>query len=251
MAPLTPLSLEQTQKQLMALANPVAAASSQRFFKTGVGQYGEGDHFLGIRVPVLHALSKQTLQLSLEDLQVLLDSEWHEARLLALMSLVLQFEKVLKKDLKKAKTIIDFYLKNTARINNWDLVDGSAPYILGPYLLLSGESRALLRRLATSKNLWERRIAVISTFAFIRAKEFDDCFELCELLMNDKEDLMHKAMGWMLREIGKRDQAAEQAFLDKHASTLPRTMLRYAIERFPEPLRKSYLHASSPRKSNA
>lgn len=235
------LSLKDVQSQLEALSNKKIAQSSQRFFKTGPGQYGEGDLFLGIRVPVLHALSKQTTHLTLNELQVLLDSKWHESRSLALMSLVLQFEKALKKDLKLAKPFVDFYLQNTSRINNWDLVDGSAPYLLGPYLLKSGESRELLYRFAKSKNLWERRIAVLSTFAFIRADDFEDTFKLCEGLMDDKEDLMHKAMGWMLREIGKRNPKAEEAFLDKHAVRMPRTMLRYAIERFSEPVRKSYL----------
>ncbi len=241
MAPLVQLSLEEVQRQLQALSNKKVAQSSQRFFKTGPGQYGEGDLFLGIRVPVLHALSKQTMHLSLEELQILLDSQWHEARLLALMSLVLQFEKILKKDFKLTKPFVDFYLQNTTRINNWDLVDGSAPYILGHYLLKSGDSRKILYRLAKSKSLWERRIAVLSTFAFIRADEFEDAFKLFEELMDDKEDLMHKAMGWMLRELGKRDQVTEEAFLKKHAAHMPRTMLRYGIERFPEPLRKSYL----------
>lgn len=241
MKTLVQFSLQEVQAQLETLSNKKIAQSSQRFFKTGPGEYGEGDLFLGIRVPVLHALSKQAIHLSLNELQILLDSKWHESRSLALMSLVLQFEKVLKKDVKQGRPFVDFYLRNILRVNNWDLVDGSAPYILGQYLLKSGEDRKILHRLAKSKNLWERRIAILSTFAFIRADEFQDTFTLCEALMDDKEDLMHKAMGWMLRELGKRNQAAEEVFLKKHAVHMPRTMLRYAIERFPEPLRKSYL----------
>lgn len=235
------LTLKQIRAQLIVLSNKEIAKQSQRYFKTGPGEYGEGDRFLGLPVPQLHALSKQGTARSFEELQNLLDSEWHEERVLALMILVLQIQKQLKVDPKKAKVFVDFYLKNTRAINNWDLVDGSARDILGAYLLETGESRAILYKLAASQNLWERRIAVISTFAFLRANDYEDTFKLCERLLKDPHDLMHKAMGWMLREIGKRNLEAEEDFLRKHASVMPRTMLRYAIERFPESLRKSYL----------
>lgn len=227
--------------QLEALANTEIADSSKRFFKTGPGQYGEGDLFLGIRVPVLHALSRQGVTLNLGELQILLDSKWHEARLLGLMILVLQFEKQLKKSPVEAKVFLDFYLKNTTRINNWDLVDGSAPYIVGPYLLQSGESRAILYHLAKSPLLWERRIAVLGTFAFIRVNDYADIFKLCELLMEDKEDLMHKAMGWMLREVGKRSEESLKVFLEKNSRHMPRTMLRYSVERLTKEERSYFL----------
>lgn len=234
-------SLKELRTALQESASPVKAEQCQRYFKTGPGQYGEGDLFLGLTVPQLHALSKEGITLSFEELQSLLDSKWHEERALSLMILVLQAEKQLKKDPQAARPWVDFYLKNTARINNWDLVDGSAHYLLGAYLLKTGKSRDLLYTLAASKNLWERRIAVVSAFAFIRVGDFKDIFKLCEFLMKDSHDLMHKAMGWMLREVGKRDQTALEGFLRDYATQMPRTMLRYAIERFPEPLRKSYL----------
>lgn len=234
-------TLKQLQAELKRLASPAKAEQCQRYFKTGPGEYGEGDLFLGLTVPQLHALSKEGLELSQGELQILLDSKWHEERLIALMILVLQAEKTMKMSPASARPAVDFYLKNTSRINNWDLVDSSASYLLGSYLLKTGEDRMLLKKLAKSPLLWERRIAVISTHAFIRAGEFEDTFTLCEQLMKDPHDLMHKAMGWMLREIGKKEEAALERFLEEKATVMPRTMLRYAIERLPEVRRQYYL----------
>lgn len=230
-------TLKQIQEELHTLANKKIAQSSQRFFKTGPGQYGEGDFFLGIRVPTLHALSKQALSLNLEDLQALLDSKWHEERLIALLILRRKYAKTPSQD------FVDFYLKNTKKINNWDLVDTSAPYILGAHLLTAKNSeRALLYTLVESENLWERRIAILSTFTFIREHDFIDTFKLSERLLKDKHDLMHKAVGWMLREVGKKDEKALKDFLDKHTKKMPRTALRYAIERFSKEDRSHYLN---------
>lgn len=227
------MTLTELRRRLKELADPERAKNSAWFFKTGPGQYGEGDVFIGIRVPDLRATAREARELSLADLQDLLDSKIHEERLIALIILVAQYKKT--DDPKR----IDFYLKNTHRVNNWDLVDCSAPYLLGQHLL--NRDTKILYTLVRSKLLWERRIAIISTFAFIRAGRFEHTVALAEILLTDKEDLMHKAVGWTLREVGKKDQAVLETFLKKHAHHMPRTALRYSIERFPEPLRKKYL----------
>ena len=221
-------------KQLKALGNKTAAAHAQRFFKTGPGQYGEGDIFLGIRVPTLRKLAKEHRDISLDAAVELLQSPFHEVRLLALLILVLQYERG-----GNEKAIYRAYLANTHRINNWDLVDVTAEHLVGAYLF--ERNRQPLYKLARSKSLWERRIAIIATFYFIRRNQFEDTLAIADLLLNDKEDLMHKAVGWMLREIGKRNLKTEEDFLLPRYKHMPRTMLRYAIERFPEKKRISYL----------
>lgn len=224
------------EKNLQRLANPEQAKILQRFFKTGKGQYGEGDIFLGIKVPEQRKVAKKYLDLSLKEIQEMLSSKIHEHRLTSLFILI---EKYKKSNDNEKKKIFDFYLKKTKNINNWDLVDLSAPNIAGDYL--SDKSRGILYKLAKSKNLWERRIAIVSTYAFIRNNQFEDTLKISEILLNDKHDLIHKAVGWMLREVGKRNQAIEEEFLKKHYQTMPRTMLRYSIERFSEGKRKFYM----------
>jgi 3-methyladenine DNA glycosylase AlkD len=247
------------KQDLNKLRNPVRAKHSQRFFKTGKGEYGEGDIFLGITMPVQHQLAKKYRDLSLSDLQILLNSKIHEQRMIALLILVDQYEslrpkgrssfflcknsgillrnKKSKSELKKK--IFDFYLSNTKNINNWDLVDLSAPNIVGEYLLTKNKS--ILYKLAKSKNLWERRIAILATFTFIKDNQYRDALKIGQLLLKDKHDLIHKAVGWMLREIGKRNQSEEEKFLKKYYQVMPRTMLRYAIEKFNDNKRKYYL----------
>jgi len=221
---------------LRAAADPEKARVLQGFFKTGPGQYGEGDRFLGINVPALRKFAREFQSLSLADVTGLLQGSWHEERVLALFILVRQYE---RGDEKTRDAIYRLYLASTERINNWDLVDGSAPYIVGPHL--RERSRAPLYKLAKSKSLWERRIAILATFHFIKHNDYDDALRIAEILLHDDHDLIHKAAGWMLREIGNRDRAVEEAFLRKHAAHMPRTMLRYAIEKFPEALRTRYL----------
>jgi 3-methyladenine DNA glycosylase AlkD len=223
-------------KQLRALASPETAAILQRFFKTGAGQYGEGDVFLGIKVPPLRALARQYRDADLRTISALLDSRYHEERLFALLLLMQFYQRGTDEQQQAA---FDLYLGNTQRINNWDLVDISAPHIVGRHL--ENKSRKVLHKLARSPLLWERRIAIIATFHFIRMNDFDDTLRIARILLQDEHDLMHKAVGWMLREVGKRDLAVEEDFLKKHYQNMPRTMLRYAIERFPETQRKSYL----------
>ena len=206
------------------------------FFKTGTGDYGEGDRFLGIRVPVLRKLVKTYKGISLDEIMKLLKSAYHEERMLALFFLVDMFE---KGEAGTRKATYNAYLDNTAYINNWDLVDTTAPHIVGAFLV--DRNRAPLYQLATSKSLWERRIAIISTFYFIRRHDFGDTLELSRIFLRDQEDLMHKAVGWMLREVGKRRMSALEGFLKTHYKHMPRTMLRYAIEKFPETKRQSYL----------
>lgn len=205
-----------------------------RFFKTGKGQYGEGDVLWGIKVPVQREVSRMFKEASLKEIQELLDDEIHECRLTGLLILVETYKRAENK-----KEIVDFYLKNTRRINNWDLVDLTAPKIVGDFLL--DKKRDVLYSLARSNDLWERRIAVLSTFAFLREKQFKDVLKISEMLLKDKHDLIHKAVGWMLRELGKRDKDVEIVFLEKHHKTMPRTMLRYAIEKFGEKERKKYM----------
>lgn len=225
------------QKQLRALASPETATILQGFFKTGKGQYGEGDAFLGIKVPVLRTLAKQQRDASLDTVAALLASKYHEERVFALL-LLMQFYQ--RADDAGMQAAFDLYLGSTARINNWDLVDISAPHIVGKHL--EDRPRKVLHRLAKSELLWERRIAIIATHHFIRRDDFADTLKIAQTLLHDEHDLMHKAVGWMLREVGKRDLAAEEAFLKMHYRDMPRTMLRYAIERFPEQKRKNYLY---------
>lgn len=224
------------RKQMQGLANPKDAEILQRFFKTGPGEYGEGDIFIGIKVPKIRALVKEFWTADETVIRQLLASRIHEERFLALMILVRQFEK--GSDADRAR-IYRLYLTSTDRINNWDLVDLSAPNIVGGYL--GDQDRRLLYRLADSRSLWERRIAILATFAFIRKQEFKDALAIADRLLHDREDLIHKAVGWMLREIGKRDLAALEAFLEPRAAVMPRTMLRYAIERFPVSKRQRYM----------
>jgi 3-methyladenine DNA glycosylase AlkD len=222
--------------RLRALAEPGRVAVLQGFFKTGPGEYAEGDVFIGVRVPTLRALCRDCGPVALRDIRSLLRSRVHEERLLALLLLVDAFQRADEADQKRLYT---FYLDHTAFINNWDLVDSSAPQIVGGFL--QDRSRAPLRRLARSRSLWDRRIAIVATHHFIRQRDLDDTFRIAELLLDDEHDLIHKAVGWMLREAGKRDGAALRRFLDGRFSRMPRTMLRYAIERFPAAERLEYL----------
>ena len=221
---------------LEKVADPVIAEHSQRFFKTGRGEYGEGDRFLGIRVPVLRKYVREFQGISQAEILQLLSSPFHEERLFALLVFVKAFE---RGDDAQREAIYKLYLDNLSFVNNWDLVDSSASSIVGSWL--ENKDREVLYRLARSKVLWERRIAIMSTFHFVRNGDFADTFAIAAMLMRDSEDLIHKAVGWMLREIGKRDVVAEKAFLKERYKEMPRTMLRYAIEKFPESERKRYL----------
>lgn len=224
-------------KELKTLADPQKAKVLSGFFKCGKGEYGEGDKFLGVTVPEQRRIvRKYHEQISLVEIERLIISRLHECRLVGFLMLV---EKFSKSGEKGKKEIFSFYLKNAKQVNNWDLVDLTAPKIVGAYLL--DKDRVILGGLAKSKNLWERRIAILATLAFIREKQFKDTFKISEILLKDQHDLIHKAVGWMLREVGKRDQKIEEAFLQKYAGKMPRTMLRYAIERFGEDRRGYYL----------
>lgn len=229
--------LIQLKADMETLADPEKAAILSRFFKTGKGQYGEGDIFLGVMVPGQRRIAKKYETLSLKDIRKLLSSKIHEHRLVALIILVNQYKKGDEDDRDK---IVDFYLRYSKYINNWDLVDLSAPNIPGEYLL--NKDRAVLYRLARSKNLWERRIAIMSTFAFIRKNDFEDALRISVLLLHDDHDLIHKAVGWMLREVGKRDFKAEEDFLKEHYRVMPRTMLRYAVERFDQTKKRLFMN---------
>jgi len=228
-------------QELNGLADPKKAHIFQRFFKTGKGEYGEGDIFLGITVPKSRKIAEKYSLLKFSEISELLRSKIHEERLIGLLILVNKYQK----NVGKRKEIFDFYLENTRYINNWDLVDLSADKIVGRFLFDFGKDfpvyRMLLRKLAESKNVWERRISVIATFYFIKNNSFSDTLKISEILLKDKHDLIHKAVGWMLREIGKRNQEAEEKFLQKHYQKMPRTMLRYAIEKFSEEKRSYYL----------
>jgi 3-methyladenine DNA glycosylase AlkD len=230
------MNAKETSKRLREMGDKEDARFLQGFFKTGAGQYGEGDIFLGIRVPAIRKLAKEYNNLPTKEILSLLKSPYHEERLLALILFVNAF---IKGDETIQKKIYDLYLANTRYINNWDLVDISAPNIVGAYLLT--KNRKPLYQLAKSKSLWERRIAVLATFFFIKNNQFEDSIKIAGILLQDKEDLIHKAVGWMLREIGKRDTEREEAFLQKHCRTMPRTMLRYAIERFAPSKRRKYM----------
>ncbi len=227
--------------RLQDLSDSGVAAQSMRFFKTGKGQYGEGDRFLGIQVPVLRRCVREFRESSLEDNLELLCSPWHEARLLALLLLVARYAAAESESERQA--IYQSYLGHTRYINNWDLVDSSAEHIVGAYLY--DRSRAPLYCLAQSGSLWERRIAILATFHFVRKGDFGDTLSIAGVLLNDREDLIHKATGWMLREVGKRDQEVERGFLLTHYANMPRTMLRYAIEKFPERERMAFLQGTA------
>ncbi len=231
---------EKVKKELEKYINKEKAAFFPKFFKNAKGEYGEGDKFIGVTVPNQRKVSKMFYkQMDLGDIQELLDSPIHEHRLTSLYILVLKFEK--SKDIEEKKEIYNFYLKNAKKVNNWDLVDSSAHKIVGAHLLKTGESRDILYKLAKSKNLWEQRISIISTWMFIREKQLDDTLKISEILLNHPHDLIHKAVGWMLREVGKKDKKVLKDFLNKHYKKMPRTMLRYAIEKFDEETRKKYL----------
>ncbi len=228
--------LEDIKKELNRLANPEKAKIYQRFFKTGKGEYGEGDVFIGLTVPVQRKLAKKYANLSFSDIEELLSNKIHEYRLTGFIILVYKFEKA---DEKEKKDIVDFYLRNIKWANNWDLIDCVADKILGAYLV--DKDKKILYKFAKSESLWERRIAIISTFYFIKQNKFEDTLRITEILISDMHDLIHKAVGWMLREIGKRNQKAEEEFLLRHYKKMPRTMLRYAIERFDAEKKKFYM----------
>lgn len=230
------VSLSEIRKEIINQKNPAQAINLQRFFKTGKGEYGEGDLFYGIKVPEQRTISKKFKDLYLTDLKELISSKVHEERLIAAFILVDQFK---SGDEKKKKLVFNFYLKHRKGINNWDLVDLSAPKIIGAFLI--DKEKDLIYKFARSKDLWEKRISIISTQAFIREHYFEDTLNISEILLNDKHDLIYKAVGWMLREVGNRDLETEEEFLRKHYKTMPRTMLRYAIEKFPEQKRIAYL----------
>jgi len=228
--------MKNIHEELKKLSDQERAAHLQKYFKTGKGEYGEGDVFLGLRVPAVRKIAKKFNTLSIDEAEKFLQSPYHEERLFALFVLIDLFKKGNEEDKKK---IYELYLQNTNFINNWDLVDVSSGPIIGAYLFT--RDRKPIYTLANSENLWERRIAIMSTFYFIAQNEFTDTLKIAEMLLNDKEDLIHKAVGWMLREIGKRNLELEESFLKKHFKNMPRTMWRYTIEKFPEEKRKSYL----------
>ena len=246
------MKAEDLKRELSFYADFEKANLLQRFFKTGKGQYGEGDIFLGIIVPNTRKIAEKCVKLSLSEIKKILYSKIHEERLCALLILVEKFSKLnkidpsqtcLRRQVKSqfdgAKEIFSFYIKNAKQVNNWDLVDLSAPKIVGEYLL--NKTNKILYRFAVSKNLWERRISIISTYTFIKNGQYKDTFRIAEILLKDKHDLIHKAVGWMLREVGKKNLAEEEKFLKKHYKEMPRTMLRYAIEKFSEEKRIKYL----------
>lgn len=230
---------QDVSRALMAYGTPERAAASGWFFKTGPGQYGEGDVFIGVTVPEQRTIAKEYENLPLKEIEMLLEDRRHECRATAIFILTRQFAKADKKTQAK---IVRFYMKHFSRVNNWDLVDSSARPILGTWLLSQPEKeRAILYKLATSKKLWERRVSIVATHAFIVEEEFKDTFAIADILLSDTEDLMHKAVGWMLREVGKRSTKDLESYLKKNAAIMPRTALRYALEHFPDSVRKEYM----------
>ena len=225
--------LNQIIKELQSKSTPEKAKIYQKFFKTGKGEYGEGDVFIGLTVPEQRELAKKYINLDLNDVKTLLENKIHEYRLTGFFILVYKFEKENKEE------IYNFYLENVKAANNWDLIDCVADKIIGKYLL--DKDKKILYEFARSDNLWKKRIAIISTFEFIKNNKFEDTLKISEILLNDKHDLIHKAVGWMLREVGKRDLEKEEEFLKKHYKNMPRTMLRYAIERFDKDKKEFYL----------
>ena len=233
--------LDGLRAELREAAEPERVPDLQRFFKTGPGGYGEGDVFLGVRVPAVRAVARRHAGLDPEDVTELLRSPVHEERLAALVILVRRFDRT---DERERQRVFGLYLQNTAHVNGWDLVDASAPHIVGAHLLgRGGADRRILDHLTWSPSIWERRIAIMSTFAFVRAGEYDETLRLARSLLNDEHDLIHKATGWMLREVGKRDEQLLVRFLQRHGGDMPRTMLRYAVERLDVPLRARLLSA--------
>ncbi|GKT27058.1 DNA alkylation repair enzyme like protein [Aduncisulcus paluster] len=228
---------------IKSLADPERALHSQKYFKTGKGEYGAGDKFLGLKMPQIRKIASKYKHIDLTDLESLLHNPIHEVRHCSLIILVEQYKKAAIKE--ERKRIYNLYLENTSYINNWDLVDTSAPHIVGKHLF-DQVDKSKLFSLAQSKDLWERRISVLSTLFFIRKNHFDETIELCELLLEDPEDLIHKATGWMLREVGKRNEDILHVFLRKHCRVMPRTMLRYAIEKLENDIRKQYLKGEIP-----
>lgn len=223
------------RKDLKANIKPGKAEILARFFKTGKGDYGEGDIFIGVMVPEIRKVAQKYKKIEFNELSKVISSKIHEERLCA--ALICTYKNL-------DRSVVDFYLRNTQFLNNWDIVDLTAPKILGLWMVDRLDERKILYKFAKSKSLWERRIAILSTFTFIRENDFKDTLAISEILLNDDHDLIHKAVGWMLRELGKRDQKIEETFLKKYYKKMPRTMLRYAIERFEEIKRKSYLHGT-------
>lgn len=230
------MTAEKVQRELEALSTPEKKEFLPYFFKTEKGQYGEGDKFLGVVVPDSRKIAKKYKDIPFQEIKTLLNSEYHECRLCALLVLVERFKKA---DKKEQKNIYEFYLSHTHRINNWDLVDLSSQYIVGEYLL--DKDRSVLYKLADSELLWDQRIAVLATFPFIRNNDFKDLLALSEKLLHHKHDLMHKAVGWLLREAGKKDKAVLIGFLDRYYKEMPRTMLRYSIEKLSSEERAHYM----------
>lgn len=252
--------LDNLKKDVKKVSNPKKAEFVARYFKTGKGEYGEGDVFVGVTVPDCRTIAQKYRDLQISELELLLHSKIHEERLIALMILVIQFESCLEIDKER---IFKFYLKNTKYVNNWDLVDSSADHIVGGYLMSLRAQRGNLKpkeiasssstprndvlfKLARSKNIWERRIAIIATYTFIKQNQFDETLKISEMLLTDTHDLIHKAVGWMLREIGKKDKKVLEHFLRIHKGKIPRTTLRYAIERFPQDVRIVHLSGNIP-----
>ena len=225
------------REEIRALANKEIAQHSLRFFKTDKGEYGHGDLFLGVRAPKIRLIAKKHIDISITDMQTLIRSKYHEERFLGLIILVNKYAKT--KDKKNRNQLYKIYVSSFKYINNWNLVDVTCPHVTGKHLI--DKDRTILYKWAKSEDLWTKRIAMISTFYFIRKNDLDDTFKIADMLLQDEHDLIHKAVGWMLREAGKRDIKKEETFLKKHYKTMPRTMLRYSIEKFPETKRQKYL----------
>jgi len=230
------MTADDVKKELKKIANSKKAKLLGKYFKTGEGEYAQGDKFLGITVPMQRKIAEKYREIDLKEIEKLLKSEIHEHRFTGLQILVLKYKKSSE---KIKKEIVKFYFKNKKAINNWDLVDTSAPYIFSHWLI--DKDRKIIYKLAKSKNLWDRRIAIISTYLFIKNNDFKDTLAIAKIFLNDKHDLIHKASGWMLREVGKKSPKILEKFLDENAKIMPRTTLRYAIEKFPENKRKKYL----------
>ena len=224
-------------EEIRALANKERANHSKKFFKTGKGEYGYGDIFLGVRVPKIRLIAKKNIDISITDMKTLIKSKYHEERLLGLIILVNKYSK--SKDEKDRDQLYNIYVSSFKYVNNWDLVDVTCAHVIGKHLF--DKDRSILYTWAKSNDLWTKRIAIVSTHCFIRKNDLQETFKIAKILLNDEHDLIHKAVGWMLREAGKKDMEKEEIFLKKHYKTMPRTMLRYAIERFPEPKRQKYL----------
>ncbi len=242
--PALPVSASALKKRLREYSDRKKALLLQRFFKTGPGGYAQGDIFIGVMVPYTRKVVKEFRDISLKETEKLLHSPVHEDRLAALLIMVSKFRSDREAERKR---IYRLYLKNHAFINNWDLIDLTAPHIIGGFL--SGKDRKVLFSLARSESMWKRRMSVLATFYFIRDNDFCDSIKIAEMLLDDREDLIHKAVGWMLREVGKRREHLLEVFLDKHVNVMPRTMLRYAIERLPEAKRKAYLNIGKNRRA--